>query len=387
MLFIPLQTHSTKTILEYYVKTVSPTKKSHKTEIYRIKALSDLLGDVPFGGVTPAHVIAFRDQRLQTPHPRDPSKTLATSTVKLELMLLSHVFSTAIAEWGMDTLINPILKVRKPKAPPGRARRLSDEEEKLVLGAAYKHVNREFYAIVVLALETAMRQGELLALRWENISWTKRTALLPTTKNGEIREVPLSKKAFDILQNYMPAKRDGKVFSYTTSGIKSTWRSFTKSIFLKDFHFHDLRHCAISNLVEKGLNSVEVAAISGHKSMSMLKRYSHLYAYKLVRKLDPVSRPKKKRYLLRENLPDFPAIVTNLSRSVVVTFPDFVDARITSTEEDRALQNAETFLLQRLVSMHCNGEKPPVPSPKDLVLLRSSKSKIVMISPLAHESR
>lgn len=382
MLFIPRPESPLSAILTYYVQTISPTKRSHKTEIYRIKAISDILGDLTLEDVTPMHVVAFRDKRLATPHPRNPAKTLATSTVRLELMLLSHVYSTAITEWGMDTLTNPVLKIRKPKAPPGRARRLTALEEKKLLRAAIRHPNHEFFAIVMLALHTAMRQGEILGLLWENISWTKRTAFLPMTKNGDAREVPLSQKAYAILDGHLTRKSEGKVFTYTTSGIKSTWRFFVKQQAINDFHFHDLRHCAISSLLERGLNTIEVAAISGHKSMAMLKRYSHLFAYKLVAKLDPKPRRKKERPILRDHLPSYPALVTQRSRQVEVDFLDFIDLRISGRDEITAMEEAKTCLLRTMVGLLCDGEIPPSPSQPDKVVIPCSKSRVVMISPL-----
>lgn len=155
-LFIPQPDSPLSRVLRYYAETISPQKRSHQTEVYRVKPLTQILGDLPLNGITPMHVVAYRDQRLSTPHPRDPEKTLATSTVKLELMLLSHVFTTATTEWGMDALSNPVAKIRKPRSPPGRSRRLTAQEERKLLRAAHRHPNREFYAILVLALETAM---------------------------------------------------------------------------------------------------------------------------------------------------------------------------------------------------------------------------------------
>lgn len=131
--FLPLPTSKLGPILDYYVATVSIRKRSYKTEIYRIKALVDLMGNLVFNEITPPHVVVYRDKRLATPNPRNPTKTLAGSTVKLELMLLSHVYSTAITEWGMEDLANPVEKIRKPKAPPGRTRRLTPAEERKVL--------------------------------------------------------------------------------------------------------------------------------------------------------------------------------------------------------------------------------------------------------------
>jgi integrase len=391
MLFIPQPTSTLREILVFYTETVSPTKKSCQTEIYRIKAICNLLGDMQFSEITPAYVVAYRDKRLKTIHPRDRTKTLATSTVKLELMLLSHVFSTAIAEWGMEHLTNPVLKIRKPKAPPGRSRRMSSEEEKNVLGTAYKHQNHEFYAIVILALETAMRQGEIIGLLWENISWSKRTALLPLTKNGDIREVPLSRKAFEILQDYLVPKKDGRVFSYTSSGIKSSWKAFIKNLGITNLHFHDLRHCAISSLIERGLSSIEVAAISGHKSMSMLKRYSHLHAYKLVGKLDPKLRSKKLRPILRDNFPAYPVIFTHYSRKTIIEFPDFIGLQAIVYQKKDAIEKAKTTLLSHLVTLLCDGVIPSPPSSSDSIFISSPKSLVEFISPigklaLAHRS-
>ncbi len=383
MLFIPTPQTSLREILAYYIKTISINKKSYSTEIYRIKALTDILGDVPFGEITPMHVVAFRDKRLATKHPRNPEKTLATSTVKLELMLLSHVFSTAIAEWGMEGLANPVLKIRKPKAPPGRTRRLNSMEESKLVRAAARHHNAHFYAIIVIALETAMRQGEILGLLWENIDWNKHTAHLPTTKNGDPRDVPLSRKAYGILHDYLPRKTTGRVFdSYTTHGLKSSWRVFIKGIEIFDFHFHDLRHCAISSLLERGLNAIEVASISGHKSMSMLKRYAHLSSWLLVAKLDPKPRTKKFRPVLRDQLPDYPAIMTRYQHRIDVDFPDFVDLRLSGSDETTVIQIAKASLLRTVIGLLCDGLVPPVPSAANVVGIKCAKSQVVMISPL-----
>ncbi|CAI9898923.1 site-specific integrase [Pseudomonas aeruginosa] len=382
MLFIPTPTSKLKPILEYYVETVSIRKRSYKTEVYRIKALSSLLGDLVFNEIKPIHVVAYRDKRLATPHPRDSTKTLATSTVKLELMLLSHLFTTAITEWGMEDLINPVEKIRKPKAPPGRTRRLSPAEEKKVLRGAWRHPNKEVYAIIVLALETAMRQGEILSLRWENISWQKRTVLLPLTKNGDPREVPLSKAAYDILRNHMTPLSEGRVFSYTSNGLKSSWRIFVKGLGIDDLHFHDLRHCAISSLLERGLNTIEVASISGHKSMAMLKRYSHLMTYKLVAKLDPKPRAKKDRPILRDHLRAYPAVVTEYTHRVDVDFPDFIDLRLSGKTADQAIEGAQANLLRKVVTLLCDGTMPPEPSPPDSICLPTHKSRVEIISPI-----
>lgn len=384
-MFIPHPDSPLADILRYYAEKISPQKRSYASEVYRVKPLTDILGGLLLNAITPLHVVAYRDQRLSTPHPRDPSRTLATSTVKLELMLLSHVFSTAITEWGMDGLVNPVAKIRKPKSPPGRSRRLTPHEERKLLRAAYAHPNPEFYAIIVLALETACRQGELLGALWQNVNWTKRTLHLPMTKNGDARDVPLSRTAFAILTDHLDRKASGRIIgSYSSggSGLKSTWRFFVRSLGIDNLHFHDLRHAAVSSLIERGLNTIEVSAISGHRSMSMLKRYSHLNAWKLVAKLDPQPRVKRERPVLREQLRPYPAVVTHWARRVDVEFPDFIDLRLSSPDEDRAIEIAQSRLLRMVVETLCDGGTPPEPSPAESVWLPHAKSRIVMVSPL-----
>jgi integrase len=382
MLFVPKTTSPLRDILNYYLQTVSPLKRSHKTEVYRIKALCNLLGNLPLVEISQAHMIAYRDKRLATPHPRIPGQFLAGSTVKLELMLLSHVFSTAITEWGMESLNNPVLKVRKPRVPPGRTRRLTAREETRVRQAALRHPNREFYAIIVLALETAMRQGEILGLLWQNVSWKKRTVLLPMTKNGEVREVPLSCAAYNILRQHMAPQPEGLVFSYSSNGIKSSWRSFIKALGIPDCHFHDLRHTCCSALVEKGLDIIEVAAITGHKTLSMVKRYSHLHAYKLVSKLDPKPKAKRYRPVLKEQLSPYPAVITQYARRVDIVFPDFIDLHVSGREELCAKEQAKSALLRTLIEALCAGMEPPVPSLADTISALPKGSRVTMISPL-----
>lgn len=384
LLEVPRPDSPLRDVLGYYGQTISPQKRSHKTEIYRVKALATALGDLALDALTCLHVVAYRDMRLATPHPRDATKTLATSTVKLELMLLSHVFTTAMTEWGMDGLVNPVAKIRKPRSPPGRSRRITPLEERRILRAAHRHPNREFYAIIVLALQTACRQGELLSMRWENVDWQRRTIHLPLTKNGDARDVPLSRAAFGIVAEYLERKPSGKMFTYGSSGIKSSWRYFIRGLDIEDLHFHDLRHAAVSSLIERGLNTIEVSAISGHKSMAMLKRYSHLHAWKLVAKLDPQPRPKRERPLLRDQLPAYPAIVTRLFRRVDVEFPDFADLHISVSgrDEQRAIEVAQNRLLRRVVGTLCEGLVPPAPSALTGIPPPGPKGRVVMISPL-----
>lgn len=130
-----------------------------------------------------------------------------------------------------------------------------------------------------------MRQGELIRLRWEHIDLQRRVAYLPDTKNGETRSVPLSSIAIGVLRT-VPRSLSGQVFpGLTTEAVKRAYIRAVRRAEIEDLRFHDLRHEATTRLFEKGLNIMEVATITGHKDLRMLRRYTHLKAEDLARKL------------------------------------------------------------------------------------------------------
>ena len=180
----------------------------------------------------------------------------------------------------MESLDNPVAKVSRPKMPKGRDRRLQPGEEELLLGV----LGITLKPLFQIALETAMRQGELTSLEWKDINLARRVAYLPETKNNEPRHVPLSSKAVSVLSK-LPRRIDGKVFGVSGVHVSKSFREACKKLKIEDLRWHDLRHEACSRLFEKGLNPMEVASISGHKTLQMLKRYTHLKAEDLARKL------------------------------------------------------------------------------------------------------
>ena len=278
--------------LDRYLKEVTPTKKAstQTAEQNKSNRLRAEFGDYSLAAVTPDLVADYRDKRL--------ADGKSNNTVRLELALLSHLFTTAIREWRVGLTYNSVANIRKPKPGEGRDRRLTSEEEKRLLVATDAHSNPMFGWVVRLALFTGMRSGEILGLRRSQVDLKKRTVLLKDTKNGSSRSVPLLKAAVDVMQAALnnPVRpidtdliffgepgRDGKRRSYVISKI---WASQTKSVGLSDLHFHDLRHEFVSRLVEAGLSDQKVSAISGHKSMQMLKRYTHLRTEDLADEMD-----------------------------------------------------------------------------------------------------
>ncbi|WP_141393899.1 site-specific integrase, partial [Enterobacter hormaechei] len=217
------------------------------------------------------------------------------------------------------------------------------------------------YIIFHLALETAMRQGEILNLQWEYIDLQHGVAHLPDTKNGSSRDVPLSRKARNLLQ-MMPAQLKGKLFSYTSSGFKSAWRNALKELSIENLHFHDLRHEAISRFFELGtLNVMEVAAISGHRSMNILKRYTHLRAYQLVSKLDARRRQTQK---IAPYFVPYPAQVeqdSEESGDIKVMLCDFENLTVSAPTRELALALAGELLLRTLALASQRGDRVPAP--------------------------
>lgn len=278
--------------LDKYYESVSVHKKGHLQEFYRTNVIKrHPLASRNMDEITTVDIAAYRDERLTQRNPRT-GNPITGNTVRLELALLSSLFGIARVEWG-TCRSNPVELVRKPKVSKGRDRRLTSTEERR-LSRYFRERNLMLYIIFHLALETAMRQGEILNLQWEYIDLQHGVAHLPDTKNGSSRDVPLSRKARNLLQ-MLPAQLKGKVFSYTSSGFKSAWRLALKALTIENLHFHDLRHEAISRFFELGtLNVMEVAAISGHRSMNMLKRYTHLRAYQLVSKAGRATAPDSK---------------------------------------------------------------------------------------------
>ncbi len=292
--------------LERYGREVTPRKKGAEQEIYRVRALRRLpLARRSLASIRGADIAEFRDAELTR---------LAPSSVVKQLALLSHLFEVARKEWGIE-VDNPVRKISKPKFDNSRSRRLSDEEARYLLAAvddpgpsvkakSGERRNEWMPLIVRWALETAMRQGEILALDWRHVDLEKRTAHLPETKNGTARTVPLSSAAVALIEGSGNVKRmrRGRVFPTTASALKQSFaravargrREYEKDCaarggspapgFLEDLHFHDLRHEATSRLAER-LQMHELMRVTGHKDTRMLARYYHPRPEDLAKKL------------------------------------------------------------------------------------------------------
>lgn len=307
------ETTSLSEALKRYKREVTPTKRGAAIEEYRIDAwLGHKLAKKPLAALRGSDFAEHRDERL--------AAGCAGSTVQKELALISSLFETARREWGMEALTNPLRAVRKPAAALGRDRVfLADEEERLLTACAPQArdggrfasgaVSPMLLPVVEFTLATAMRQGEIAGLLWENVDLKTCVARLPLTKNGTTRNVPLSSRAVVTLKalpteaENVKSIRRGPVFGLTANAIKiafgravkrarKTYEAECKAARVKPdprimvgLTFHDLRHVATTRLAEKLPNVIELAAVTGHKDLRMLKRYYHPRAEDLAKKL------------------------------------------------------------------------------------------------------
>lgn len=260
--------------LKRYASEVSAQKKGARQELTRIKTWSDgKYGAKSLAELRSSDLAEYRDARL--------AEGMSTNTVRLSLALISHLYTVAIKDWGIEGLSNPVAKLRMPKGSRERDRRPTSSELTDVLKAAAA-IHNEMPVVIEIAIETAMRRSELLTLRREHIKG--KHALLEDTKNGSRRLVPLSLRARALLES-LPARIDGSVFSLAPHSVSQYFLRACRAAKVEDLHFHDMRHEGTSRLFEKGLSIMEVASITGHKTMSMLKRYTHLCPDALADKL------------------------------------------------------------------------------------------------------
>lgn len=267
-------------LIERYIQEVTPLKRSAKSDKQRMLFLKKYFGHYIVSQLQSKHIATYRDKRL--------AEGKQGSTVIKEMGSLSHLIDISIKDWGIPLTNNVATLVRKPKQSRGRDRRLVEDEEHMLLQAAKNSKSPLLAPIITLALETGMRLGELLSLDWNNIDLRKQTALLPITKNGESRTVPLSKKAIEALKNIPRKLNDSRVFWtwLRADSFENAWRRMLNKTTIQNLRFHDLRHEACSRFFERGFNIMETAHISGHKTLQQLKRYTHLKTEDIVTKMN-----------------------------------------------------------------------------------------------------
>ena len=250
-----------------YAKEISPLKKGCRQERSKITAiLMHSVTSLPIDAVKPSELAMMRDDWLK--------QGKKPATVRLRLLLLSHVYTTAMREWGLP-LVNPVSNIRKPSVNNARTRRLEGDELERILS----HCSNEMRVWVIVAIETGMRRAEQYSLTGLGCV-SDRLIHLSDTKNGDERIVPLSTKAVEALVS-LP----GLMWRHSIDYYSHEFARICKLEGITGLRMHDLRREGVSRLFEKGLNMFEVKAISGHKTTKMLERYVKVKPDALLAKL------------------------------------------------------------------------------------------------------
>ncbi|MBS0353919.1 MAG: site-specific integrase [Proteobacteria bacterium] len=262
-------------LLARYREHITPLHKGSAVEAIRLQAMErSPLASLTLQACTPAKVAEYRDLRLQA---------VSGPSVLRELQILSAVWNHAVREWSVQAP-NPVAAIRKPAPSRGRTRVLDQGETDRLFEALSETRNPWISPLVRLALATAMRRSELLALTWPQVDLQRRTAFVAEAKNGHSRHVPLSPAALEVLAA-LPRSPDARVFPTTTLALRRCFERARERAGLRDLHFHDLRHCATTRLAQSLSNTLELGAVTGHRDQRMLARYYHASPEALAAKL------------------------------------------------------------------------------------------------------
>jgi integrase len=255
-------------IFTRYRDEVIPRKRGRNNETIAVNAfLRHKLSRTAISELTLIHVAAYRDERL---------KTVKASTLNRQLDIFRHALETARTDWSLPLVTNPFALITRPKIRDARERRLEPGEWEQLVAACRQCRSPYLFLMVELALETAMRRGELLNAKWRDISLSRGTLHIPVTKNDYPRTIPLTPRAVVLIERLKELNHeDERIIPISLDSMKMAWKRVLKRAKLNDLHFHDLRHEAISRFFEHGLSIPEVAMISGHRDPRMLFRYTH----------------------------------------------------------------------------------------------------------------
>lgn len=269
--------------IDRYIAEVCPDHKSGDNEAKRLKALAKVPGLLPtlrqIGEVTAQDLSRFRDTRMAE---------VSVATVRKEMTILRGVFESARRDWGMIQ-VNPIGDVKRPPAPASRSRLfVGDERERIIEALGFvdtvETLQHQVAVALLVAFETAMRSSEIIGLTWDRVHLQAQYVSLPQTKNGDSRDVPLSKRAVALL-TLMKGKDKVQVFTVTPASRDALFRKARDHCKIDNLHFHDSRANAITALAKK-LDIHDLARMIGHRDLKSLLIYYRKTATDIAGGLD-----------------------------------------------------------------------------------------------------
>jgi len=237
-------------------------KKTVKQDELSLRHLRAAFGDAPLVSITTSRVADYKARLLALTSERT-GRPLTSAAVNRKLALLRHVLRLG-HEWD---LIESPPKVRMEREPQGRLRHLSEDEEARLIAAC----SPSLLAIVIVALETGMRKGEIASLTWDRVDFARGVIRLEVTKSGRRREVPMRQRVHNVLSPMEPKR--GRVFPRE---FRKAFERAVSEARIDDFTFHDLRHTFASNFVMRGGSLQALKEILGHSTLAMTLRYAHL---------------------------------------------------------------------------------------------------------------
>jgi integrase len=267
-------------LIDRYIERVLPSKPKNARNVRQhLLWWKQELGHCLLSDIKPSLIAQKRDELLSGLTCK--GKIRSSTTVVRYLASLSHAFAIAVKDWEW-VQENPVMKISKPKISNSRARFLNENEKTKLIQACRESESKGLYPIVILALSTGMRRGEIMNLKWRDVDLVKGAILLQVTKNGERRYIPLFGKALDLLRaKHTTQAADSLIFPAPHSqskplDIRSAWNTALRNAGIANFRFHDLRHTAASYLAMNQASLLEIGTLLGHKTVQMTKRYAHL---------------------------------------------------------------------------------------------------------------
>lgn len=283
--------HTLNELIDRYIKIELPKRKKHDHQKYKMHLnwWKKQVGKCLLSKLTPALLSECKEKLITEPtiKPKNGRTTRTGATANRYMATLSTVLSIATKEWGWIE-DNPMLKVRKFKEEANKDRYLtSDEIVKLLMACKSfelkgENYNKETYIFVLIALSTGARYSEIHQLEWKNVDLKNRQFYFLNTKNGESRGVPMSETVYDELKSFKKVRNIKSNYLFTTKegnkliDMRTRFYKVLKLSQINYCRFHDLRHTVASHIAMNGGSLLDIAEVTGHKTMQMLKRYTHL---------------------------------------------------------------------------------------------------------------